>query len=333
VRSSAVIERIVGQVMAAVESRRPVEVWGGGSLLGAMAVPSASPQFDRLETGPNADTVEYEPADLVITVGAGMKVADLDALLEPNGQECPIDAHGAAPSTVGGRVATGLSGVRRLGCGPVRDWVLGMTFVTGDGRVCRAGGRTVKNVTGFDLPRLLCGSWGTLGVLVDITLRVRPRPRWSGWYRTDEPVGGWLDALHDPASVLVGPDGSYVLLEGHPDDGAEQAQAAGLRPSGPPALPGPSCYAVSPDRLPALLNDLPAQGWVAQWGVGVVHLDPGIDLGSLDRGRHEDDGRLLRLDGGEEPDLRRTPRQPSFHQRLKHAFDPHGVLAPWRFPA
>ncbi|NIP58425.1 MAG: glycolate oxidase subunit GlcE, partial [Gemmatimonadetes bacterium] len=92
--------------------------------------------------------------------------------------------------TVGGRIASGLTGIRRLGVGHVREWALGGRLVTARGEAMRFGGPTVKNVTGYDLPRLLCGSWGTLAVLTELTLRVRPLPAFSGWFSTEDPRVG-----------------------------------------------------------------------------------------------------------------------------------------------
>lgn len=323
-------ERIIELVVAAVEAQQPVEVWGGGSLLSRLEVPDGA---GRLDAGLSDEVVEYEPADLVVSVGAGMRVDALDELLEANGQECPLDSVGPGGSTVGGRVASGLGGPRQLGCGPVRDWVLGATFVTGDGQRCHAGGRTVKNVTGFDLPRMLCGSWGTLGILIEVTFRVRPRPRWHGWYRTDAPVGDWVRRLHAPVSILTGPHRSYVLLEGHPQDGEDQARTAGLEPCDAPELPGPVRLAVPAHDLGRWWGALPDDGWLAEWGVGVIHLDASSAVDDLRARADRDGARLLRFDGRVEPDLSSAPREPAFHRRLKDAFDPHGVLAPWRFPA
>jgi glycolate oxidase FAD binding subunit len=319
---------VVDTVRAAATDGRPLEVRGRGSLLSRIP---PRPDADRVSVEALDRVVEHEPADLVVTVEAGMPVAALDDLLAVAGQECPLD--GPTGASVGGRVATGLAGLRQLGCGPVRDWVLGATFVTGDGQVCRAGGRTVKNVTGFDLPRLLCGSWGTLGVLLEVTLKVRPRPRWSGWYTTDAPVERWLPGLYAPVAVVVGPDRSWVQLEGHPDDGSEQAAVAGLHVSEPPTLPTGHRVAVPPAQLPSLREVLPDRGWLAQWGVGVVHLaaSPDLDLATLRTRVAVYGGHVLSFDGTSQLGLARAPRQPTFHRRLKDAFDPAGVLAPWRF--
>src|SRR3954464_1146096 len=126
--------------------------------------------------------VAYEPADMTVTVGAGTAFADLDQVLAEHRQEVPLDPRSNA-ATVGGILACGLSGIRRLRHGPVRDHALEVRFVTGDGRAVKGGGPTVKNVTGYDLPRLLVGSFGTLGLITRATLRCRPRPESSRWFR------------------------------------------------------------------------------------------------------------------------------------------------------
>lgn len=323
------VTEIVEQVRAAVQAERPSEVWGGGALVSRLA---ADLDVGRIDGALNTGVVEHEPADLVITVGSGMPVAELDQELASLGQECPLDDPFGSGATVGGRVATGLGGFRQLGCGPVRDWILGATLVTGDGRIAAAGGRTVKNVTGYDLPRLLCGSWGTLGVMVDVTLKVRPRPRWSGWFTTTAPVESWIGQLYAPASVLVGPARSWVLLEGHPKDAEEAAAAVGMEASEAPPFPRGIRFSVPRFDLAGWLDRLPPTGWLAEWGVGVVHLDTGLLEASLRDDVDAAGGRVLRL--GEPAladDLRPAGANHPFQRRLKQEFDPAGVLAPWRF--
>ncbi len=119
----------------------------------------------------------YEPDDQTIGVEAGMSLAELQALLAANGQMLPLDLHRPEAATLGALVATGADGPRRPGYGILRDWVLGLTIVEADGAVSRLGAQVVKNVSGFDLVKLLVGSHGTLGVIAAVRLRVFPRPR------------------------------------------------------------------------------------------------------------------------------------------------------------
>ena len=120
--------------------------------------------------------LHYEPADLTLTAEAGLGWRKLAAVLEPNGQWLPVDAPGVGAGTLGGVAACGVSGPLKARYGAVRDNVLGLEVVTGDGRLLRIGGRVVKNVAGYDLVRLFTGSRGSLGVVTRVSVRLFPRP-------------------------------------------------------------------------------------------------------------------------------------------------------------
>lgn len=122
------------------------------------------------------DTIHhYEPADLTVTAGAGIGLDRLAKIVEPNGQWLPFDAPGCDAGTLGAAVASGASGPLRARYGAVRDNVLGLEVVTGDGRILRIGGRVVKNVAGYDLVRLFTGSRGSLGIITRVSVRLFPR--------------------------------------------------------------------------------------------------------------------------------------------------------------
>jgi len=120
--------------------------------------------------------VDYQPTDMTVTVEAGMSLARLQAILGENGQWLPLDPPCPERVTIGGLIAANLSGPSRLSQGTVRDFLLGLRVVTADGTVVKGGGRVVKNVAGYDIPKLYCGSFGTLGVIVEATFKVRPYP-------------------------------------------------------------------------------------------------------------------------------------------------------------
>src|SRR5712691_6599538 len=120
--------------------------------------------------------VDYQPADMTVTVEAGMTLARLQETLGENGQWLPIDPPSPEQATIGGIVAANLSGSVRLSQGTIRDFLIGLKVVQANGTVIKGGGRVVKNVAGYDLPKLYCGSFGTLGVIVEATFKVRPRP-------------------------------------------------------------------------------------------------------------------------------------------------------------
>ncbi|WP_428672388.1 glycolate oxidase subunit GlcE [Roseibium sp.] len=132
----------------------------------------------------------YEPAELILTVKAGTPIAEVEKLVDDNGQQLsfePMDygpLYGGAPGrgTIGGVLAANLSGPRRIKSGAARDHVLGMEAVSGRGEIFNSGGKVVKNVTGYDLPRALCGSYGTLAVATTVTLKVNPKPETSATF-------------------------------------------------------------------------------------------------------------------------------------------------------
>lgn len=213
---------------------RAVEISGGGSVLGR---PPAS-DAPLLSVAGLRGIVAHAADDLTVTVRAGTPLTDLASELAAVGQECPIEPAEVLGSTVGGRIATALAGPRQLGAGRVRDWVLRARFVTGDGKQATAGGVTVKDVTGYDLCRLVTGSWGTIAVLTEVTLKLRPIPRHRAWYVTEAPRHDLDRVLFRPAGLFTDADRSWVLLEGHPDDAAEQAALVGLTPAdAAPELP------------------------------------------------------------------------------------------------
>lgn len=130
-----------------------------------------------VETGRLAGVLAYNPADMTVAVGAGMPLRDLQGLLREKGQWLALDpGTESAGATVGGLLATGDSGPRRLRYGALRDLVIGVTLVLSDGTVAHGGGTVIKNVAGYDLPKLLYGSLGTLGLVAEVVLRLHPRP-------------------------------------------------------------------------------------------------------------------------------------------------------------
>jgi len=292
-----------------------------------------NPPGAALEIRAPAGIAAYEPDDLTVTVGAGTSFADLDAALAESGQECPLDPRDRT-ATVGGVVASGLSGIRRLRHGPLRDQVLEVRYVDGDGRLVKGGGPTVKNVTGYDLPRLFVGSLGTLGVLVQLTLRCRPRPEATRWLRTDTPVDRYR-----AAAALSDGTRTWIRLEGTAAD--VDAQSDGLTEADAPALPEGAHrgrISIAPGRLPALGADLDRVAgvrWLAEVGVGTVHVagDHASMLDEARRAAHGHGGWLLREAGGNGIDgFGRPMPNDELMRRVKGAFDPAGKFSPGRLP-
>ena len=269
-----------------------------------------APLREAREVHAPAGVVEHEPAEMVVRCRAGTMVADLDAALAERGQTVALpDWDGA---TVGGVLAVGRSGLRRLRMGPVRDTLLEATFVSDRGELVKAGGPVVKNVSGFDVCRLLVGSLGTIGILAEVVLRVVPQVSASRWLCSH--VADPFDVrrrLHRPSSILWDGTSTWVLLEGHEAD--VDAERALLGPTfadvdGPPELPTGGRRSLRPSELATLNGVSPGQGgeFVAEVGIGVVHTaEPA-------------------------PEPAPDPSAMEVHRRIKEHFDPRGRLNPGR---
>lgn len=260
------------------------------------------PDPSAREVRPPAGVVSHQPEEMIVRVGAGTMVAELDAAVGERGQTVALPGWDGA--TVGGVLAVGRSGLRRLGWGPVRDTLLEARYVSAEGRLVKAGGPVVKNVTGFDLCRLLVGSLGTVGILAEVVLRVRPRPAASRWLRGAADPFAIRSRLHRPMSILWDGTTTWVLLEGHPAD--VDADVAALGPAfteveGPPSLPSRGRESLRPSALRALTGE-----FVAEVGVGVVHRPHPVARRSPD------------------------PSTVALHRRIKALFDPTGRLNPGR---
>jgi glycolate oxidase FAD binding subunit len=252
---------------------------------------------------------EYHPAEMTVRLGAGTTMAELDEALAARGQTTVLE--GPAGATVGGVLAVGRSGLRRLRVGPVRDALLQLRYVSAEGRVITAGGPTVKNVTGYDLCRLMVGSLGTLGCFGEVILRTRPRPVAGEWWRLDGEPFAVSALLYRPSAVLWDGETTWVWLEGHVEDVAAQgallAGRGGALAEGPPSL-SPVRSSVAPSELRRVVRDGTAGTCVVEIGVGIVH-------GTRALPRPAVNGPVQEL-----------------HRRLRHEFDPTGRLNPGRDP-
>ncbi len=214
----------------------PIAVRGGGTRWDLGGVSTSGTRIVAAPTG----IITYAPEEMTVRVRAGTTVSELHGELRERGQRTAlVERHG----TVGGAVMVGENDIHTLGRGTLRSSVLQIRYVSAEGRVVNGGGPTVKNVTGFDLPRLFVGSLGTLGLLAEVILRTNPIPAASMWLAADavDPFAAF-DALQRPSSVLWNGRRTWVLLEGHRADLDAQrdvlTRIGGFAPvEGPPSLP------------------------------------------------------------------------------------------------
>jgi glycolate oxidase FAD binding subunit len=342
---SAVCDRVAGSAAR----KQALRIRGGGSkdFYGEACV------GEPLEMAAYCGIVAYEPKELVLTVRAGTPVAEVERALDAERQMLPFEPprfdEGAA--TIGGTVATGLSGPRRPFAGAVRDFVLGTRIVNGKGEDLSFGGRVIKNVAGYDVSRLMTGALGTLGILTEISFKVLPRPaaeatlafemdeaqaigeanRWAG-----QPLP--LSATAWQGGVL------RVRLSG-----AQAAVDAARRKLGGEEVPGAGDYwrdlrehrlaffALSAPlwrlSVPQTAQPLGIGAPLIEWGGGLRWVSGELDPLAVRSTVERLGGHATLFRGGDRSVGIFHPLKPALakiHRRLKAAFDPAGILNPGR---
>lgn len=284
------------------------EVWirGAGSRVTA-------PDSVRIVNAP-AGVWSFQPDEMTVSCGAGTPVAELDATLRARGQYVNLGQRRHVSGTVGGALATGWNDHLRLGRGHLRESLLEVHLVDGRGNVVKGGGPTVKNVSGFDLCRLVVGSHGRLGALAEVTLRTRPIPLATRWFRIDDMsttrIMELITRLYRPSSILWDGRHAWVCLEGHPSD--IDSTVLDLRRHGlvseevdeePNPNDRPHRWSVTPSHV---FDHVSARAGrvVAEVGVGVIHSDE------------------------MQPERTNDPAIIEIHRRLWASFDPDRRLNP-----
>ncbi len=195
----------VGEVVRrAVADKQAIYPVGGRTLLG-IGLPPTKPGL-AVDLRGLAEVVDYPARDMTITVQAGITLARLQALLAAENQRLPLDIPDAENATLGGALAANISGPHRLGFGTARDYVIGISTINDDGMEVKAGGRVVKNVAGYDLCKLHVGALGTLGIISQVTLKLRPLPESKALVAfgcEGEALERLLNRLHDSATRPV----------------------------------------------------------------------------------------------------------------------------------
>ena len=363
-------DELAAVIAAAGRAGEAVVLWGGGTRIGVGDPPE---RYDiAVDLTGLAGIVEHSPADLVCTVRAGTTLAELARVLSASGQRWPVEAPRPERATVGGTIASAAAGPSRLRYQHPRDWIIGCTAVLGDGTITRAGGRVVKNATGYDLTRLYSGSYGTLVALAEVTLKLMALPERTATLRSTAVdlrdalrIASELHATHLPLDALVVVTGGaaervgdartsvFIRIAG-PDAAVERVTTAVRERSA--ATPFDSRVWNDIASLPANSDRVARAGWPAGHdapsgldlsnaviypGSGIAFVLGALDVDKFGRMRaslEAADGALVveRADA----DFKRAvggawgrPRVPlEIARALKDRFDPHGVLAPGRVP-
>lgn len=344
------------QVRSAAADGVPLEVRGGGT----KAFYGRLPVGTALDTRGHRGVVSYEPTELVVTVRAGTPLAELEALLAENNQMLAFEPpHFGQGATVGGMVAAGLSGPRRQAAGAVRDFVLGVKIIDGRGEGLTFGGQVMKNVAGYDVSRVIAGSLGTLGLMLEVSLKVLPRPVAEATLRFALDEGGAIDRLNEwggqplPLSASAWCDGQmHVRLSG-----AEAAVRAAVQRLGGERLTDEDAgrfwadlreqrasyfekigdgvlWRVSVPTSAAPLRIAGAQ--LIEWGGAQRWLLTDAGAERVRARAAELGGHAQAFRGGDrEGDIFHPLPAPlmAIHRRLKQAFDPAGILNPGRLYA
>src|SRR5205814_7557519 len=168
------VAEVSGVVRRAAQEGQAIYPLGGRTMLD-LGLPPGRPGL-AVSTTALSQVIDYPARDMTITVQAGITLARLQELLRAENQRLPVDVPQSERATLGGALAVNVSGPRRYGFGTFRDYVIGITVVNDEGHEAKAGGRVVKNVAGYDLCKLHIGALGTLGIITQVTLKLKPRP-------------------------------------------------------------------------------------------------------------------------------------------------------------
>ncbi len=354
---TALIER----VQQAIATRTPLCIRGGGS----KAFYGRAGAGELLDLSGHRGIVAYAPSELVITARAGTPLAEIEALLAQHNQMLPFEPPYFGPSaSLGGMVAAGLSGPRRPWGGSVRDAVLGVKLLNGRGEVLRLGGQVMKNVAGYDVSRLMVGALGTLGVLLEVSLKVLPRPACERTLvfenvgrKSEAPSAEWASHLPAEGAALFRPtlapampisaslqvDGKHYLRLSASLRCIELASEQLGGADADPAI----WTAVREQTLPFFQSDLPL------WRISLPAAAPALNLSGSELIEWNGALRWLSTDlsakilrqrvtalGGHATQFRNPgqgevfqplpPALLALHRRIKLALDPHGLFNPGR---
>lgn len=330
-------------VRAAHEARTPLRITGGGSKRMRCRPVAGIPLDVRAHCG----IVHYEPTELVMTARAGTPLLDIEDALDEHEQMLAFEPpHLGATATLGGTIACGLSGPRRPYAGAARDFVLGARIINGRGEVMRFGGEVMKNVAGYDVSRLMAGAYGTLGVLLDVSIKVLPKPRAemtlaqeasaaqaiqraNAWAGTPLPLSA---VCHDGTRLYVRLSGTEeALAAAHAKIGGDIIEHGAIiwRDLREQSLPFFSSQ-VNVWRLSVLPASAPISlpgEWLLDWGGAQRWLKSDAPPETIRAAAESAGGHATCFDPRHGASFHPLPANLlALHRRLKDAFDPSHIL-------
>lgn len=346
-----ILEEFRETIVQAAARRRPLRIRGSGS----KDFYGGTPRGEVLDTTRYTGIVEYVPEELVLTARAGTPLAEIEGVLAAHGQMLAFEPpHFGPRATLGGACAAGLSGPRRPHAGALRDFVLGMRVMDGRGELLRFGGQVMKNVAGYDVSRLMVGALGTLGLILEISLKVLPRPRVSltlqfemGRSEALAVMNHWLGQGLPLTASCYHDEALTVRLEG-----AEAAVVHARRRLGGQVLEhGEAFWQGLKEQTARFFRDgtrlwrlsvpatvsltLPGRELI-EWGGAQRWLFTDLPADSLRErvGECRGHATLFRADHKDCPVFTPLPRPlRELHRRVKQALDPHGLFNPGRLYA
>jgi glycolate dehydrogenase FAD-binding subunit len=346
-------QQLQQQIQRAFEQATPQRIVGGNSKASIGHAVSA----ETLDVSGHRGVINYEPTELVMTARAGTPLHEIEKLLDDNGQMLPFEPPAFSDTaTIGGTIACNFSGPRRAYAGAARDFLLGCKIINGKGEILCFGGEVMKNVAGYDVSRLMAGAMGTLGVLLEVSLKVLPKPetevtqllhyspmealdKMHAWSQTPLPVSA--TSFHDSAL--------RIRLSG-----ATKAVAAAINGIGGESIVHAERYwqALKEQRLDFFNTDKPLwrislasdneslgidvghkeNDFLYEWGGALRWLNSDASAEMIHDAAAKVDGHAVLFRHGEQQGLFQplAPGLLSIHKNLKQAFDPKNILNPGR---
>ena len=353
--NSDISQQLQQQVQHAFERKKALSIIGGNSKAFYGRTDERIASAETIDLSDHRGVLNYEPTELVITARAGTPLHEIEKVLEDNGQMLPFEPPAYADSaTIGGTIACNLSGPRRAYTGAARDFLLGCKIINGKGEILSFGGEVMKNVAGYDVSRLMAGAVGTLGVLLEVSLKVLPKAEMESTQLFHCSTIEALDKMHawSQTPMPVSASSYYDSKLRVRLSGATEAVKAAIETVGGETMADSGQYwlQLKEHQLDFFANDkplwrislasdieslgLPANydkdDCLYEWGGALRWLKSDVPAELIQRAVAELDGQasLFRHDGHSGLFQPLRPGLMRIHQNLKHAFDPENILNP-----